>query len=251
MIRVIIAYTAVALYLILGIIPLGILWIIGRFNEPLMRRLSLKMVQTAFRFLLWTSGVKLEVIGRDNVPDDTAVLYVSNHRSYFDILTGYTQVKGFCGFVSKIQMKKVPFLGNWMELLYCLFMDRDDMRQSMQTILKGTEQLKSGVSVWICPEGTRNRHPDETPTLEFKEGSLKMAEKAKVPVVPVAISGTWEVWERQYPRIKKGIVHLEFGTPFYIADLDKETKKHAGAYTRERINDMLAKYPVVPLEKNL
>lgn len=251
MIRVIVDYTIVALYLIIGIIPLGILWIIGRFNEQLERRIALKMVQTAFKLILRASGVRLEVTGREKIPEDTAVLYVSNHRSYFDILTGYTQVKGFCGFVSKIQMQKVPFLANWMNLLYCLFLDRNDMRQSMETILKGTEQLKNGVSVWICPEGTRNKHPDETPTLEFKEGSLKMAEKARVPVVPVAISGTWEVWERQHPRVKKGVVHLEFGDPFYISDLDKETKRHAGAYTREIINGMLSKHPVIPLKNKV
>ena len=249
MIKVILDYTIVFLYLFIGIIPLAILWVIGLFNETLERKIALKMVQTTFRFILWVSGVKMEVTGRENIPDDTAVLYVSNHRSYFDILTGYTQVKGFCGFVSKIQMQKIPFLARWMNLLNCLFLDRHDMRQSMETIKKGTEQLKNGISVWICPEGTRNRHPDETPTLEFKEGSLKMAERANVPVVPVALSGTWEVWERQSPRVKSGKVYIEFGKPFYISDLDKETKHHAGSYTREIINGMLAKHPAVPLEK--
>ena len=246
MIRVILDYTIVALYLIIGIIPLGILWVIGLFSTTLKHKLALKLVQAAFRLILFTSGVKLKVEGREKVPEDTAVLYVSNHRSYFDIIAGYTQIKGFCGFVSKIQMQKVPLLSSWMNLLYCLFLDRDDMRQSMATIIKGTEQLKRGISVWICPEGTRNRNPDKTPTLEFKEGSLKMAEKAKVPVLPVAISGTWEVWERQHPKVKKGIVYVEFGDPFFISDLDKSVKKHVGAYTREIINGMLKKHPAIP-----
>ena len=249
MIRIILDCIIVFLYLFVGIIFLGLLWIIGLFNEKLKRKLALRMVQGVFKLLLFTSGVKLKVSGRENIPDDTAVLYVSNHRSYFDILTGYTQVKGFCGFVSKIQMKKIPFLASWMNLLYCLFLDRDDMRQSMKTIMAGIEQLKSGISVWICPEGTRNKQPDVTPTLEFKEGSLKMAEKAKVPVVPVAISGTWEIWERQFPKVKGGVVHMQFGKPFLVSDLSKEDKKRVGAYTRDIINDMLKDYPATPLNK--
>jgi 1-acyl-sn-glycerol-3-phosphate acyltransferase len=73
----------------------------------------------------------------------------------------------------------------------------------------------------------------------FKEGSLKMAEKAKCPVVPVAISGTAELFEQHLPRITKGVVIVEYGKPIIIDELEKEDKKFLGAYTQNKIQEML------------
>ena len=230
------------LYFTLGLIPMGIYWLIGRFNKRACDRMSLATVNWGFRTILFISGVKLTVKGRENIPDDTPVLYVSNHQSIFDVLVGYPNVKGLCGFVAKVGVKKVPILRRWMQLLYCLFMDRDDIRQSLEVILKGADQIKGGVSMWICPEGTRNKTPDEVLTAEFKEGSLKMAERAKAPVVPVAITGTRHIFEEKFPRIRPGRVTVEFGKPFLISELPKEQKKASGEYARNIINEMLKQH---------
>ena len=75
--------------------------------------------------------------------------------------------------------------------------------------------------------------------LPFKEGSLKIAEKSKCPVVPVAITGTAELLEAHAPWVHPGDVTIRFGEPFRIADLPEENRKFPGAYTRERILEML------------
>jgi len=239
MIRIIIVGIFLVLYFILGLIPMGIFWIIGRFNKNLADRLSKGLVMWAFRVVMFLSGVKLNIKGYENIPD-VPVLFVSNHQSIFDIVVGYPCIKGLGGFVAKVSVKKVPILRRWMNMLHCLFMNRDDVRQSLQVILQGAEQIKCGISMWICPEGTRNKNPDEVTTMEFKEGSLKMAEKAKAPVVPVAITGTRNIFERQFPRIKGGKVTIEFGKPFMISELPPEHKKASGAYARDLIEQMLA-----------
>jgi 1-acyl-sn-glycerol-3-phosphate acyltransferase len=113
---------------------------------------------------------------------------------------------------------KYPFLPNWMLLLNCLFMDRKDMKQSLKTILEAIAKVKGGVSMWIFPEGTRNRG-ELLDMLPFKEGSLKIAEKSKCPVVPVAITGTAELLEAHAPWVHPGDVTIRFGEPFRIADL--------------------------------
>ena len=192
MIRTIFAVLFAVVYLICGIPVLGIEWIIGKFNKEKMDVSSLRMVQWALGTIGKICGVKLTVIGKENIPKDQAVLYVCNHRSYFDIILGYSIMPGLTGYISKDDLEKVPLLNIWMRRLYCLFLNRTDMKQGLKTILKAIEYIKQGVSICIFPEGTRNRG-EEGSLLEFKEGSFKIAEKTGCPVIPIAISHTADV----------------------------------------------------------
>lgn len=202
---------------------------------------SQRAVQKALGKIVKLSGVELTVKGQEHIPENQAVLYVANHRSYFDIVTGYVAVKNKMGFVGKEELKGVPMLGEWMRLTGSLFLNRKDIRQGLQTILTGIERVKTGTSIWIFPEGTRNENEDICELLPFHEGSLKIAEKSGCPVIPVAITGTREIYEKPFPWIRPGKVTIEFGEPIYIKELPAEQKKHAGAYTRERIAELLKK----------
>ena len=241
MIRLILALLFAILYLIIGIPVLGVEWIIAKFNKQAADLGQLRMVQWAFRVILFICGTKVTVIGEENVPKDQAVLYIGNHRSYFDILVGYTTVPGLLGFVAKKEMLKIPLLSQWMVQVNCLFMDRQNVKEGLKTILQGIEKIKRGVSIWIFPEGTRNRNEKETDLLPFKEGSLKIAEKTGCPVIPVAITGTANVFEKHLPFIRPAHVTIEFGEPFFVKELPPEQKKFPGAYTRDRILEMLEK----------
>ena len=200
---------------------------------------SLKIVQYMFSLILKLAGITVTVKGAENIPRDRAVLFVGNHRSYFDILVGYTTVPGFVGFVAKKEMEKIPLLRSWMKNVNCLFLDRKDIKAGLKTILEGIEKVKNGISVWIFPEGTRNRNKDLKELLVFKEGSLKIAEKSGCPVVPVAMVGTAEAFESHFPFIRPSHVTVYYGEPFYIKELEPDQRKHAGAYTREKIVKML------------
>lgn len=239
MIRFLLVASTVVLFLVFSIPLLLIQWLIGR-RDPHRRDVqSLKIVQAVFRFLLWIAGVKITVKGKEGIPKDTAVLYVGNHRSYFDILVGYVTVPGLTGFVAKKEMKRYPLLSNWMDNVHCLFLDRENMKEGLKTILTGIEKVKQGISIWIFPEGTRNRSDDILELLPFKEGSLKIAEKSGCPVIPVAITGTADIFEKHIPRITPSKVTIEFGTPIYLKQLEPEKKKFSGAYTRDVIIGML------------
>mgnify|MGYP001108845276 CR=1 FL=1 len=65
-------------------------WIIGKFNPGVKDRSSLAIVNWAFRVVLFLAGTKVTFIGLENVPTDTPVLYVGNHRSFFDVVITYT-----------------------------------------------------------------------------------------------------------------------------------------------------------------
>ena len=236
MIRFIIMALTIALFLILGLPLLLAETILGKFNEPLMRRSSLRIVQFMFRLLLKMSGARVTVIGQEKIPTDQPVLYVANHRSYFDILVGYTNVIGLCGFISKKEMDKFPILNLWMRKLYCLFLDRDNLRAGLDTILKAIDQVKHGVSIFICPEGTRHQGEEMLP---FKEGGMKIAEKTGCPVIPVAIHGTDDLFENHFPFVRPADVTVWFGDPIYTADLERAEKKHLGERCRGIIDGML------------
>lgn len=240
MIRFILVAAAVVLFLIFTIPVMILEWIIGKKDRHLRDVQSLAAVQWIFRLVLKIAGVKITVKGKENIPEDRAVLYVGNHRSYFDILVGYTTVPGLVGFVAKKEMEKIPLLSTWMRYVNCLFLDRKNLKEGLKTIMEGIDQVKNGVSVWIFPEGTRNKQEDLMDLLPFKEGSLKIAEKSGCPVVTVAMTGTAEIFEKHFPYIRPGNVTIEFGKPFFLKELEPEFKKFPGAYAEMQIKAMLA-----------
>lgn len=236
MIRLILVAIFLVLYLIVFSPALIVEWIIGKFSPEKKSKSSLWLVQKAFGIILFLSGTKVDVIGRENIPDDQPVLYVGNHRSYFDIVIGYRLIKGECGFIAKKEMEKIPFLRRWMKNLHCLFLDRKNIKEGLKTILAGIDKVKHGISIWIFPEGTRNKG---TGMMEFKEGSMKIAEKTGCPIIPVAMTGTAEIFEKHIPWVKKSHVTVTFGKPIDIKTLEKDQKKFLGAYTRDVILSML------------
>ncbi len=197
------------------------------------------LVRGVFRLMLGIAGAKVTVYGLENIPKEGAVLFVSNHRSYFDILLGYGYTPKQLGFVAKKEMDRLFILRRWMEILNCLFLDRKDMKQGLKTILKGIEQIKQGISVWICPEGTRYPQHDRQEVAEFKEGALKMAEKSGCPVIPVAIAGTSDIFERHMPYVRAANVEIHYGKLINISELNRTEVKKLGAYTRDKIIEML------------
>ena len=239
MIRLILALLFIILYLIIGIPILGIEWIIGKFNPKAADISQLRMVQWAFRVVLFICGTKITVIGEENVPKDEPVLYIGNHKSFFDIVITYARCPRLTGYISKKSMAKVPLLSLWMRRLHCLFIDREDVKEALKTILAGIENVKNGISMCIFPEGTRNKTSDLL--LPFKEGSFKIAEKTGCAIVPMAITNSAEIFENHFPWIKSVPVVLEYGKPIYPNELDKETKKKIGAHCQEIIAEMLEK----------
>lgn len=239
MIRIFLALLFAVLFLIFGIPILGVEWIIGKFHPYAADLSQLRMVQWAFRVILFICGTKLTVIGEENVPKDEPVLYIGNHKSYFDIIITYARCPRLTGYVAKNNMEKVPLLSAWMKRLHCLFINREDVKEALKTILTGIDNIKNGISMCIFPEGTRNK-TDEL-MLPFKEGSFKMAEKTGCAIVPMAINNSAEILENHFPKAKRTHVVLEYGKPIYPNELDKETKRRLGAHCQEIIAEMLEK----------
>lgn len=239
MIRFIFVVLFLVVFLILSIPVMLVEWLIGKKNPNMKDYSSLRIVQWAFKVILWIAGVNVTVIGEEHIPDEP-VLYIGNHRSFFDVPITYSRCRRLTGFVAKKEIEKVPLLSTWMRFLYCLFLDRDDVRAGLKTILTAMEQVKNGISIFIFPEGTRNKGK-ELSVLPFHDGSFKIAEKTGCAVIPVSINNSVQILEAHFPFIRKTHVVLEYGEPIYPNTLDKEAKKQLGTYCHDLIEATIKK----------
>lgn len=250
MIRLILVAILLGIYFVLSLPIMGILWVIRKITNADVELIMQRIVQFAFWCVWHVAGVKLTTIGLENIPDDQPVLFVGNHQSFFDVVICYSQMKNRTIFISKAAFEKTPFLSWNMKFLRCLFVDRDNMRQGVKTIMEAGEMTKEGISVFIYPEGMRNRNDDELKLNTFHDGSFRVAQRGNCPIIPVACSNTAEILENHFPWIHSTRVVMEYGKPVYWDDLDRDTKKHIGAHYQKIIYDMLVKnQPLTVKEK--
>lgn len=239
MIRLILIIIFLFFFFLFSIPIFLIEWIIGRINPHARDISSLRIVQWAFKVILFLAGTRTTVIGMENIPKDEPVLFVGNHKSNFDTIIAYSRMPNLTGFVAKKEMEKIPLLNIWMRYVKCLFMDRKNIKEGLKTILKGIEQIKAGISIVIFPEGTRTAFDDTMKP--FKEGSLKFAEKTGCKIIPMVQNNTPACMELQSPRIKKAHTILEFCEPVDLNSLSKEERKFAGAYVQKIIEEKYMK----------
>ena len=170
--------------------------------------------------LLKVAGVKVELHGIENLPKDKNVLFVGNHQGNFDIPIYLSQMPMLIGFISKIEIEKVPLVRTWMRYMHCVFMDRGNIRKSGEAIIKGIKNLKAGKNIVIFPEGTRSRGDKLG---EFKAGSFKLATKSKCPIVPVTMNGSYKIMEHgKGPWIRPAHVQLFIHPAIDVNTLSKE-----------------------------
>lgn len=206
------------------------------------KKIQMKIAYTFNCYFGWLfltiSGAKFKTYGLENMPTDYNALYVSNHRSMLDIPTIVRFSNVTLNFVAKESLKKMPFFGWWLMANNALFLDRSSPRAGLQTILEGIERIKAGEAFVIYPEGTRSKTDNFLP---FKQGSLKLASKANVPVIPIAIRGTADVFENNGFNLKAKTIYLSVGKPIDLTSLSSEDQKQSATYVQNIIQDMYDK----------
>ena len=195
--------------------------------------LGLKKIMTLFTYRLaqgWAlslipiTGSVVTVNGRENIPRSGGVCFVSNHCGYFDILLLLAYCNRPFGFIAKKELLFAPFLNIWIYMLGGLFIDRKNRGKALSTINKGVKRIKEGNGMIIFPEGHRSKGEGLLP---FHPGSLKLATMAGAPIVPVAIKGSYEVYERNNRVIAGAPVTISFLEPIDTAGLPPEERKSA------------------------
>jgi 1-acyl-sn-glycerol-3-phosphate acyltransferase len=179
-------------------------------NDLEAKAIAVKKARSWSRQLIWLAGGKIEVVGEENIPKDEGYLVISNHQSNFDIPI----ILGYFGkpmaFIAKIETKKMMIVRDWMIYLKCLFLDRNDFRQSVKVINQGSKNLKEGHNYVIFPEGTRS---EDGNLGDFKPGSVKMAKKAGAKILPITIDGSIKLMRKGEKLIKPGSVRVIIHKP--------------------------------------
>ena len=154
------------------------------------------------RLICEWNGIRVEVSGAENILVDQPQIFIANHQGYYDIfaLAGYLAVQ--LRWVSKAVLFRVPFMGWAMRAASYIPVERNNRKQSYQAFLNTLEAIKAGSSIVVFPEGTRS---EDGSIGVFKKGSQLLAQRAKVPMVPVAIVGTRDI-------IRKGSMLFHPGT---------------------------------------
>lgn len=232
MIRLILTALLVLAFLIITIPVIILLFILRLINRPLADRISRAFIVFIFTLIRCTLCTRLHVEGRENIPEDKPVLYIANHLSIFDIVMTYPFFKGTTGYIAKQELKKIPLLNFWMDLIECEFLDRSSLKAGLKMITNSIDKVKDGISIFIFPEGTRSKTGEMA---EFKGGSFKIATRTKCPIIPVCIQNTQNILRTHIPFAKSTDVYVTFGKPIYPEELSRDEIKNLDVSVRETI----------------
>jgi 1-acyl-sn-glycerol-3-phosphate acyltransferase len=237
MLKTILIFFVVGLAMIF-LVPFGVLiFLLGFLGiRKFLTHSIYRIAQGWARMLIAITGCKLTVTGREHIPRKGGLCIVSNHGSIFDILLHLAYVGRPFGFIAKKELLAIPFLNLWIFLLGGLFIDRKNIRRAVKTINEGVRRIKAGGVMIIFPEGTRSKGQGLLP---FHPGSLKLATQSLAPVVPAAIVGSYDVFERNY-RVNAVPVTVTYGALIATDRLPAEGRtKHLSDAAREAVRAAL------------
>jgi len=169
------------------------------------------------RDLLKMADVALSVRGADKVPGDRPFVYMSNHQSMFDVPVLWARLPAeTLRFVGKTELFRTPIWGRAMRAGEMIEVDRSNRDQAIESLGRGAQLIRSGVSVWIAPEGHRSDTGQLGP---LKKGGFHLAKNAGVDIVPVAINGTINVLPPHQLKLRHGQqVEMILGEPIAVSE---------------------------------
>jgi len=214
--------------------PFGVLGALLHFTP--LRRASdafmYKLAQVWSRTIIFLTGTKLTVSGLENRLKTGPVCFMPNHSGLFDILLLLAFAGRPFGFIAKQELSFIPFLNAWILVLGGLFIDRKNPRKGIKTINEGVRRIKEGGAMLIFPEGTRSKGRGLLP---FKSGSFKLPLESGAAIIPVAISGSYDLVEKN-KKVIPCPTSIYFAQPLAAAS---SSKLELSKKVRESINGIL------------
>ncbi len=184
-------------------------------------------------------GSKVHISGLENKPQKGPYIIVANHRSMLDITLIQGYVNAHAGFIAKKELGKFFTVGQFLKILGGELIDRENPRDAVVAIDNMIRKMKEeGQVIVIFPEGTRST---DGQVHEFKIGSMKIVTKAKVPILPIAISGTEKSMPKGSVYIKKTDIYLSIMPVVTPETFDKWDSKMLSEFLRNMLIGELKK----------
>jgi len=213
-------YAAVA---VVGLVPVAAVALLLRAAGlgKAMAVMVYRVAQGWAKSIIAMTGCRMTVTGRENIPREGGVCFVCNHSSITDILVLLAYAGRPVGFIAKKELLAVPVLNMWISVIGGLFIDRKNPRKALATINRGVARLKAGGGMIIFPEGSRSRGRG---LQDFRPGAFKLATQSEAAIVPVAISGTYDLFEKT-GRVVPCPVSVVFCEPVRVAEIPEADRK--------------------------
>lgn len=199
--------------------------------------------RTWTRMIAGTVGAKVIVYGMENLPADRAAVYIANHSSYMDIpaIWGYLPVQ--FRIMAKRSLFYLPFLGWFLWRAGHIPVDRGNARAAVTNMNRVASRLREGVSLVVFAEGHRSA---DGMLREFKYGGFKLAQKAKVPVVPLTIVGSYKVLKKDSLVFHPGVIKVFVDAPIETSEIHGRDLDALAAQTHRVISARLAECGQIP-----
>ena len=165
------------------------------------------------RGVMRAAGAEVVVHNPEKILGDRTAVYVANHVSWFDIFA-LASVLPHYRFIAKAELRRLPFFGPAAGKIAAIYVDRKNRKAAFDAYRVAAEQVKEGVSVVVCPEGTRGTSYSLRP---FKKGPFVLAIAAQTPIVPVVIYGTREVQPKGAYRVRPATIEITVLDPVSTA----------------------------------
>jgi len=218
-------------YLSSGMLASILACLIGPFID-LDKRLKLFSLWPRFTnwFLNLTCGIKVNVIGKENLPSGPCVI-VSNHQGQWETFSMQYLFHPLCTLLKR-ELLFIPLWGWAMKMLHPIGINRDKPKQAiLQTLEEGSERLKRGMFVLLFPEGTRVKAGRVG---KYARSGFELAKRNNVKVLPLC-HNSGECWPAHKFIKKSGTINLHIGKPFYVED-SKESAEDVRQWVEEKLN---------------
>lgn len=184
------------------------------------------------RVLLAAAGARVTFHGLENVRRQNPCIFIANHQSMVDIWIMLSLIPPATRFVAKRELFRIPVFGWALAASGCIPIDRGNRTDAIRSLRVAAERIHGGRSVVLFPEGSRSLDGKLRP---FKKGAFHLALQAGVPIVPVAITGSFDVLPPRSLRVRPGPVEVFVEPPVDVGPYQPEDHPGLLATVRETI----------------
>jgi 1-acyl-sn-glycerol-3-phosphate acyltransferase len=162
---------------------------------------------------------------------------VANHESFCDILVLLANLPMQVRFLAKRSVFRVPVLGWSIAAAGFIPVDREDRTRGSETVEAALDRLSGGRSVVVFPEETRTSTGDLLP---FKRGAAHLALRSGLPILPIALAGTFQVLKRESLLITPGPVAMSVGNPIEVSGRSPREREAVTRTARDEVRALRA-----------
>ena len=171
------------------------------------------------RTFLWAFFIPVKISGLENIKKGQSYIFVANHQSMFDIWTIYGWLPVTFRWLMKQELRKIPFVGTACKMLGHVYIKRGSATAARESLMEVERTLQDGICTVIFPEGTRSHDGQVGP---FKKGAFRIAFDLGLPIIPISLTGCYEVMNRKAHFVTRHPVYMHVGKPILPEQFDKE-----------------------------